>query len=142
MANAAGINVDKTSIIAMIFSTVLASWGQRIFLQNVGTFSTYGAHTQVGQFAIAALLVGGASVQKANNRQAITGIILFHTLFIVAPLAGRELFGDAVIGEYFRVFVSYGVIAMALAMHAWKKVVKKEDKKSDGNRTAAVQADA
>ena len=90
----------------MIFSTVLASWGQLIFLQNVGTFSTYGAHTQVGQFAIAALLVGGASVQKANNRQAITGIILFHTLFIVAPLAGRELFGDAVIGEYFRVFVS------------------------------------
>lgn len=124
VANAAGINVDKTRIIAMIFSTVLASWGQLIFLQNVGTFSTYGAHTQVGQFAIAALLVGGASVQKANNRQAILGIILFHTLFIVAPLAGKELFGDPVIGEYFRVFVSYGVIAMALAMHAWKKVVK------------------
>ena len=124
VANAAGINVDKTRIIAMIFSTVLASWGQLIFLQNVGTFSTYGAHTQVGQFAIAALLVGGASVQKANNRQAILGIILFHTLFIVAPLAGKELFGDPVIGEYFRVFVSYGVIAMALAMHAWKKIVK------------------
>lgn len=124
VANAAGINVDRTRIIAMIFSTVLASWGQLIFLQNVGTFSTYGAHTQVGQFNIAALLVGGASVQKATNKQAILGIILFHTLFIVAPLAGKELFGDAVIGEYFRVFVSYGVIAMALAMHAWKKVAK------------------
>lgn len=124
VANAAGINVDRTRIIAMIFSTVLASWGQLIFLQNVGTFSTYGAHTQVGQFAIAALLVGGASVQKATNRQAIVGITLFHTLFIVAPLAGKELFGDPVIGEYFRVFVSYGVIAMALAMHAWKKPVK------------------
>lgn len=124
VANAAGINVDRTRIIAMIFSTVLASWGQLIFLQNVGTFSTYGAHTQVGQFAIAALLVGGASVQKANNKQAILGIILFHTLFIVAPLAGKELFGDPVIGEYFRVFVSYGVIAMALAMHAWKKIIK------------------
>ena len=34
------------------------------------------------------------------------------------------MFGDPVIGEYFRVFVSYGVIAMALAMHAWKKAVK------------------
>ncbi len=124
VANAAGINVNRTRIIAMIFSTVLASWGQLIFLQNVGTFSTYGAHTQVGQFAIAALLVGGASVQKASNKHAITGIILFHTLFIVAPLAGKELFGDPVIGEYFRVFVSYGVIAMALAMHAWKKVTK------------------
>lgn len=134
VANAAGINVDRTRIIAMIFSTVLASWGQLIFLQNVGTLSTYGAHTQVGQFAIAALLVGGASVQKATNKQAILGIILFHTLFIVSPLAGKELFGDPVIGEYFRVFVSYGVIAMALAMHAWKKPVKEKvetDKKDD-----------
>lgn len=124
VANAAGINVDRTRIIAMILSTVLASWGQLIFLQNVGTLATYGAHTQVGQFAIASLLVGGASVQKATNKQALLGIVLFHTLFIVAPLAGKELFGDAAIGEYFRVFVSYGVIAMALAMHAWKKPEK------------------
>ncbi len=124
VANAAGINVDRTRIIAMILSTVLASWGQLIFLQNVGTFPTYFAHTQVGTFAIAALLVGGASVQKATNGQAILGVILFHTLFIVAPLAGKELFGNPIIGEYFRVFVSYGVIAMALAMHAWKKHIK------------------
>lgn len=124
VANAAGINVDRTRIIAMILSTVLASWGQLIFLQNIGTFSTYGAHTQVGQFAIASLLVGGASVQKATNKQAILGVILFHTLFIVAPLAGKELFGNAMIGEYFRVFVSFGVIAMSLAMHAWKRAEK------------------
>ena len=120
VANAAGIQVDRTRIIAMILSTVFASWGQLILLQNIGTFSTYGAHTQVGQFAIAALLVGGASVHKANNKQALIGVVLFHTLFIVAPLAGKELFGDAQIGEYFRVFVAYGVIAVSLAMYAWK----------------------
>ena len=137
VANAAGINVDRTRVIAMILSTVLASWGQLIFLQNVGTFSTYGAHTQVGQFAIAALLVGGASVQKATNKQAILGVVLFHTLFITAPLAGRELFGNAMIGEYFRVFVSYGVIAMALAMHAWKKVSKSRFAAQEGKAPAA-----
>ena len=130
VANSAGIDVDKTRIIAMLFSTVLASWGQLIYLQNIGIMSTYGAHTQVGQFAIAALLVGGASVQKATNKNALLGIVLFHTLFIVSPLAGKELFGDPVIGEYFRVFVSYGVIAMALAMHAWKK--PGTDKSKDG----------
>lgn len=124
VANAAGINVNRTRILAMVFSTVLASWGQLIYLQNVGTFSTYGAHTQVGTFAIAALLVGGASVQKATNKQAILGVILFHTLFIVSPLAGNELFGNPMVGEYFRVFVSYGVIAVSLAMHAWKKKPK------------------
>lgn len=128
VANSAGIDVDKTRIIAMLFSTVLASWGQLIYLQNIGTMSTYGAHTQVGQFAIAALLVGGASVQKATNKNALLGIVLFHTLFIVSPLAGKELFGDPVIGEYFRVFVSYGVIAMALAMHAWKSPAQTSQK--------------
>lgn len=131
VAMASGINVDRTRVIAMIISTVLASWGQLIFLQNIGTFSTYGAHTQIAQFAIAALLVGGASVQKATNKQAIIGIILFHTLFIVAPQAGKQMFDNAQIGEYFRVFVSYGVIALSLAMHAWKKF-KKDDQATPG----------
>ena len=124
IANAAGLNVDRTRVTAMVLSTVLASWGQLIYLQNIDTFSTYGAHTQVGQFAIAALLVGGASVQQANNKQAIIGVILFHTLFIVAPSAGQQLFNNAQLGEYFRVFVAYGVIAMSLAMHAWKTYMK------------------
>jgi len=124
VANSSGINVNKTRIIATCMSTVLAAWGQIIYLQNLGTFSTYGAHTMVGQYAIAALLVGGASVQAANNKHAILGIVLFHTLFVVAPLSASNLFGSALIGEYFRVFVCYGVIALSLAMHAWKTVIK------------------
>jgi len=133
VATASGIDVDKTRILAMVISTVLAGWGQLIYLQNIGAFGTYGAHLQIGQFAIAALLVGGASVQKANNKQAIIGVILFHLLFIVAPQAGKMLFNNPQIGEYFRVFVSYGVIALSLAMHAWKKVKKEPEVKAPGN---------
>jgi simple sugar transport system permease protein len=129
VANSAGINVNKTRIIAMCISTVLAAWGQIIYLQNLGTFSTYGAHSMVGQYAIAALLVGGASVQMANNKQAILGVILFHTLFVVAPLSASNVLGSALIGEYFRVFVCYGVIALSLAMHAWKTVKKIKETK-------------
>ncbi len=127
VAAASGIDVDRTRVIAMVLSTVLACWGQLIYLQNIGTFSTYGAHLQIGQFAVAALLVGGASVSKATNKQALIGVTLFHLLFIIAPQAGRELFGDAMVGEYFRVFVSYGVIALSLAMHAWQRKIRKED---------------
>ena len=126
VANAAGINVDKVRIIAITISTVLAGWGQLIFVQNLGAFQTYGAHEQVGLYAGAAILVGGASIRRATNKQALLGCILFHLLFIVAPSAGKNLFGDAAIGEYFRVFVSYGVIAMALVMHAWGSVKKKK----------------
>jgi simple sugar transport system permease protein len=124
VANASGINVNKTRIKAIIISTVLAAWGQIIFLQNIGTLNTYGSHEQVGMFAIAAILIGGASVSKATNKQALLGVILFHTLFVVSPTAGKNLFNNAQIGEYFRVFVAYGVICVSLALYAWKKIVE------------------
>ena len=127
VANAAGINVDRVRVIAIIISTVLAGWGQLIFVQNMGSFQTYGAHEQVGLYAGAAILVGGASIKKATNGQALLGCILFHLLFIVAPSAGKNLFGDAAIGEYFRVFISYGVIALALVMYAWGDYKKKKN---------------
>lgn len=126
VANVSGINVDKVRLIAIVISTVLAGWGQLIFVQNMGSFQTYGAHEQVGLYAGAAILVGGASIKKATNTQAMVGCVLFHLLFIVAPSAGKNLFGDAAIGEYFRVFISYGVIALALVMHAWSGVQKKK----------------
>ena len=126
VANVSGINVDKVRLIAIVISTVLAGWGQLIFVQNMGSFQTYGAHEQVGLYAGAAILVGGASIKKATNTQAMIGCVLFHLLFIVAPSAGKNLFGDAAIGEYFRVFISYGVIALALVMHAWSGVQKKK----------------
>jgi simple sugar transport system permease protein len=127
VAQVAGINVEKTRIKAIVLSIVFASWGQIIFLQNLGNLNTYGAHTQVGMFAIAAILIGGASVVKANVGHALLGAVLFHTLFIVSPLAGRNLFGDAQIGEYFRAFVAYGVIALALVMHALRKRLQSQD---------------
>ncbi len=126
IANSSGLNVDKLRTLAIIISTVLAGWGQLIYLQNIGTLSTYGSHEQVGTFAIASLLVGGASVKKATNTQAIVGVILFHTLFIISPIAGKNLFGNAQIGEYFRVFIAYGVIGLSLGMHAWSSVKKKK----------------
>ncbi len=129
VANVSGINVDQIRVIAIVISTVLAGWGQLIFVQNMGSFQTYGAHEQVGLYAGAAILVGGASIRKATNAQAILGCVLFHLLFIVAPSAGKNLFGDAAIGEYFRVFISYGVIALALVMHAWSGVAKKKKEK-------------
>lgn len=120
IAGVSGINVDKTRVIAIIFSTVLAAMGQVIFLQNFGILTTYGSHVQVGTFAVAAILVGGASVSKATITQALVGTLLFHTLFIVSPLAGKNLLGSPQVGEFFRVFIAYGVIGVALALHAWK----------------------
>lgn len=127
IAEVSGINVNKTRTIAQILSVVLAGWGQIIFLQNLGNLATYNAHQNVGMFASAALLIGGASVQKATVTQALVGTLLFHLLFNVSPMAGKNIFGSAVIGEYFRVFIAYGIIALAIALHAWKQAMGKKE---------------
>lgn len=129
VARVSGINVERTRILSIVISTVLACYGQIIFLQNIGTMNTYNSHTQVGVFAVAALLVGGASVAKANIPNVFIGVILFHTMFVVSPRAGKELIGQAQLGEYFRVFVSYGVIAFSLALYAWRKRIEKENER-------------
>ena len=123
VASAAGIDVDRTRIVATVLSTIIASWGQIIFLQNIGNVQTFNSHEQVGTYAVAALLVGGASIDKATMGQVFTGTVLFHILFFMTPLAGKVLFNDPQLGEYFRVFLCYGIIAISLFLYAWKKVV-------------------
>jgi simple sugar transport system permease protein len=132
VAAISGIHVDRNRVIATVLSTVFAAWGQLFFLQNLGTLNTYSSHTDTGTFSVAALLVSGATVSRATVPQALIGTLLFHTLFVVSPLAGRALAGNAQIGEYFRVFVAYAVIAAALVLHAWQK----------GRRVAASRGQA
>jgi simple sugar transport system permease protein len=130
VAGAAGIEVERTRIIAIIISTVLAGFGQIIFLQNLGTINTTNSHEQIGLFSIATLLIGGASVTRASIPNAIIGVVLFHLLFLVAPMAGKNLTESAVIGEYFRQFVSYGVIALALVLYEWKRAAQEDESRA------------
>ena len=80
-------------------------------------------------FSVAALLIGGASVARATIPNAIGGVILFHTMFVVAPRAGKELMGSSQIGEYFRVFISYGIIALVLIIYEWRRKERKRKRK-------------
>ena len=136
VARAAGIDVEGTRIISIVISTVLAGIGMVIYLQNMGDMATYSSHSQIGMFCIAALLVGGASVDKASIGNVFLGVILFHTMFILAPSAGAKITGNEVVGEYFRVFVSYGVITVALVMYETKK---RRAKAGMGAQLAAAQ---
>ena len=136
VARDAGIQVERTRIISIIISTVLAGFGMILYLQNIGNLSTYSAHSQVGMFCIAALLVGGSSVDRASIGNVFLGVILFHLMFIVAPQTGAKITGDSIIGEYFRVFVSYGVITLALIMYEMKK---RRQKASIGEQLALAQ---
>ncbi|MBQ2041320.1 MAG: ABC transporter permease [Lachnospiraceae bacterium] len=138
VARDAGIDVERTRIISIVMSTVLAGIGMIIYLQNMGNIATYSSHSQIGMFCIAALLVGGASVDRASIGNVFLGVILFHTMFIVAPRAGAYITGDSMIGEYFRVFVSYAVITVALVMYE----TNKRRAKSESSRELRAQQDA
>lgn len=136
VARAAGIRVEHTRIVSIVISTVFAGYGMILYLQNIGTLNTYNSHMQIGMFSVAALLVGGATVAKANIRNVFLGVILFHLMFIVSPMAGKNLIGQAQLGEYFRVFVSYGVITISLVLY---EVRKKRDQGLAGLVLAAEQ---
>ncbi len=136
MVSDAGINVDRTRVLSIVMSTVLSGFGMILYLQNMGNIATYSAHSQIGMFCIAALLVGGASVDRASIGNVFLGVTLFHLMFIVAPAAGAKITGDSMIGEYFRVFISYGVITVALIMYETKK---RRNKSMAGQELAAAQ---
>lgn len=117
----AGLYTDKIRVQSIVISTLLACYGQVIYLQNIGTLNTYAGQDQTALYAAASLLVGGASVSKASIPNAIFGTALFHLMFIIMPLAGKALTGDAMIGEYFRTFLCYGVVTLALIIHAYER---------------------
>ncbi len=116
-ARLVGIDVDKVRIKAMMASMMLACLGQVIYTQNIGMLNVYTAHLNSDIFSCAALLAGGATIRHAHVRHALVGVLLFHTLFIVSPQAGQNLFDNAALGEYFRTFVAYGTIAVALVLN-------------------------
>lgn len=122
-----GIDVNLIRIKVIIISTLLAALGQLVYLQNIGMFDVYTAHMNAGVISCAALLAGGATITSAKIRHALLGIFLFHTLFIVSPQAGQNLFNNAALGEYFRSFIAYGTIAFALIIN-----VKNENKQYPG----------
>lgn len=102
---------------SIIISTILASIAQLLFIQNLGILNVYTAHLNLDIFSAAALLAGGATFKKANIKNALLGILLFHTLFVVSPLAGQNIFKNPALGECFRSFIAYGTIVFALMIN-------------------------
>ena len=68
VAKDAGIDVERTRIISIVMSTVMAGFGMIIYLQNMGNISTYSSHSQIGMFCIAALLVGVIAGLTGNEK--------------------------------------------------------------------------
>ena len=65
--------------------------------------------------AVAAILIGGASAQKAKISHVLIGTFLFNSLLVVSLPVANELVPAGGLSDVFRVITTYGVILYALA---------------------------
>jgi simple sugar transport system permease protein len=112
-ARASGISVDKMRTVSVIISTFLGAVGICVFEQSFGFIQLYTAPLNMPFAAVAAILIGGASVNKASMVNVVVGAFLFQGLLTMTPsVINSALQTD--VSEVIRIIVSNGIILYAL----------------------------
>ena len=112
-AKAAGINVDRTRTLSVIMSTWLGAMGILMYQQGFGFLQLYNAPNNMTMPTVAAILIGGASVNKAYIPNVIIGTILFQGMVPMTPTVMNSII-HMDMSEVIRVIVSQGMILYAL----------------------------
>ncbi len=112
-AKAAGINIDKMRLLSVVLSTWLGAVGILVYEQGFGFIQLYNAPLKMAFPAVAAVLLGGASVNKASISNVIIGTILYQGLVTMTPTVINSMI-NLDISEVIRIIVSNGMIVYAL----------------------------
>ncbi|MTK12771.1 MAG: ABC transporter permease [Clostridiaceae bacterium] len=116
-ARAAGIDVDKMRTVSVVLSTVLAAIGMIVYQQSFGFIQMYNAPLAFVFPSVAAILLGGASVNKATITNVVIGTILFQGILTMTPSVINSAISIDV-SEILRIIVSNGMIVYALTRKA------------------------
>ena len=112
-ARAAGINVNRTRMLSVIMSTWLGAMGILMYQQGFGFIQLYNAPNNLTLPTVSAILIGGASVNKASIPNVIIGTILFQGIVTMTPtVMNSAIHMD--MSEVIRIIVSQGIILYAL----------------------------
>ena len=112
-AEAAGINIDRIRTLSVIMSTWLAAIGILVYEQGFGFVQLYNAPFNMALPAVSAILIGGASVNKASITNVIIGTILFQGIVTMTPTVMNNMI-HMDMSEVIRQIVSNGMILYAL----------------------------
>ena len=112
-ARACGINIDKMRILSVLMSTWLAAIGILVYEQGFGFIQLYMGPFFMALPAVSAILIGGASVNKASIANVIIGTFLFQGLVTMTPTVMNSMI-HMDMSEVIRVIVSNGMILYAL----------------------------
>lgn len=112
-ARASGIDVDRMRTISVILSTWLGAVGILVYQQSFGFIQLYTAPSPMVFPAVAAILIGGASVNKASMVNVLVGTFLFQGLLTMTPSVINSIL-QTDMSEVIRIIVSNGMIMYAL----------------------------
>ena len=112
-ARAAGVNVDKMRMLSVILSTWLAAIGILVYEQGFGFIQLYMAPFYMALPAVSAILIGGATVNKATIANVIIGTFLFQGIVTMTPTVMNNMI-HMDMSEVIRVVASQGMILYAL----------------------------
>ena len=112
-AKAAGINVDKMRLLSVVLSTWLGAVGILVYEQGFGFIQLYNAPFYMALPAVSAILIGGASVNKASIANVLIGTFLFQGMVTMTPTVMNSVI-HMDMSEVIRVVVSQGMILYAL----------------------------
>ena len=112
-AKAAGVNVDKMRLLSVIMSTWLAAVGILVYEQGFGFVQLYMAPFNMALPAVSAILIGGATVNKASIPNVIIGTFLFQGIVTMTPTVMNSMI-HMDMSEVIRIVVSNGMILYAL----------------------------
>lgn len=112
-AKAAGVNVDKMRLLSVIMSTWLGAVGILVYEQGFGFIQLYNAPQNLALPAVAAILIGGASVNKASITNVVIGTFLFQGIVSMTPTVMNSIV-HMDMSETIRIIVSNGMILYAL----------------------------
>lgn len=112
-ARASGIDVDKMRTISVVMSTVLGAIGILVYEQSFGFIQLYMGPFYMAFPAVAAILLGGASVNKATMVNVVVGTFLFQGILTLTPSVINSVM-QTDMSEVIRIIVSNGMILYAL----------------------------
>jgi simple sugar transport system permease protein len=112
-ARASTVNVDRMRTHSVILSTALGAMGIIIYQQSFGFIQLYMGPFYMAFPAVAAILLGGASLKNATITHVLVGTFLFQGIVTMAPSVINSMM-ESDMSEIIRIVVSNGMILYAL----------------------------
>jgi len=112
-ARAHGDSVNRMRVVSVVISTVLGAVGMVVYEQSYGFIQLYMGPLYMAFPAVAAILLGGATINKATISNVVIGTFLFQGILTMTPSVINGLLKTD-IAEVIRILVSNGMILYAL----------------------------